>query len=745
MIIENHTPDIQTIGDIQEFKTTIDPRNLELITMLLSSNLYSNPEDSFIREIISNAWDSHVEAGTTAEPIVVRVDVKNTEKADITIRDYGTGLSPERFRTIFCSIGSSTKRDSNDYTGGFGIGRFSCLACSDNVLITSYYEGMEYRYLMSKSGNTVTTHLLNSSETSEKNGVGVTLTDIQNIHDYLNAFSQLVFFRNVYVSLNVSEEISYKWHYTNPVELFNTSKTKLYNNFAVTNYDGRSSSYGVLLGKVLYKLEQDKFSTTYKHKLEVLAQEGVFPRFEVGDLEITPNRESLIYTKRTIKAVEDKLDAMWEEVKSLIMPENTDTIDCHDTLELYCKSKAIDYTLDLLEDGGVRKGNNRRGTEGCLTFSYDTFFKLLLQGKPVDNVAMKEVMALWGWNCNGMCLGRLQNHLWRNTLSYEHSGKLYANTIIELSKGQSLSPLIKDFIEDAYEHANPSIVVLSHMEDSDFLDIMRMDSYPKYNRNIEEILLKDYRNYATVVSKDSQEYQQYKARRREGIQKKESKKPSRDIILTTYGITDSRMGFKSLELLTEYLKKLHECVILCPCSSVDNALVYMAGGLGYKVLGVAKASYGKLPLDMLPNVHTREWFYNCRKLRRFKAVCASLDEDIYDDYRRLIDTLPQPMMDRVVPAYKLYKHLAGTSAWYFCKQDDSIKEDPEWAEDCALLNSYMEKFKEAYQFSNYQDLTSCTGRALLYAYIIKSKAYRVNMDTYRQYKSHYLTKILCGK
>lgn len=115
MIINAENSKIEVIGDVQEFKTGIDPKNLEFITTLLSSNLYSNPEQSFIREIVSNAWDSHVESGNTETPVLVKIDTVN--KA-ITIRDFGTGLSPERFKEVYCNIGSSTKRDSNDYIGG---------------------------------------------------------------------------------------------------------------------------------------------------------------------------------------------------------------------------------------------------------------------------------------------------------------------------------------------------------------------------------------------------------------------------------------------------------------------------------------------------------------------------------------------------------------------------------------------------------------------------------------------------
>jgi HSP90 family molecular chaperone len=121
--------------------------------------LYSDPEQSFIREIVSNAWDSHVEAGTTDTPVIIKFNTQNYNKS-ITIRDYGTGLSPERFAEVYCNIGSSTKRDSNDFIGGFGIGKYSSLACSNTVYITSYYNNIAYYYVMIKSGNSITTNLL---------------------------------------------------------------------------------------------------------------------------------------------------------------------------------------------------------------------------------------------------------------------------------------------------------------------------------------------------------------------------------------------------------------------------------------------------------------------------------------------------------------------------------------------------------------------------------------------------------
>lgn len=141
IINHNQKPEAQYVGEIKANKVGIDTKNLDFIASLLTTNLYSNPIQSFLRETISNGWDSHVEAGVK-QPVVVslhstvgsdefRSRIRYWSQNDhapltITIRDFGVGLSPERFANIYTNIGSSTKRDSNDFIGAFGSIKSQC-------------------------------------------------------------------------------------------------------------------------------------------------------------------------------------------------------------------------------------------------------------------------------------------------------------------------------------------------------------------------------------------------------------------------------------------------------------------------------------------------------------------------------------------------------------------------------------------------------------------------------------------
>ena len=118
MILKTIKSDVQITGDVSSNKVQIDTKNIDFITQILSSNLYSRPLESFLREILSNAIDSHKEANTT-DPVILDIGV-DSGKYYIRIQDFGTGISPERFNEIYRYIGSSTKRESNDYIGAFG-------------------------------------------------------------------------------------------------------------------------------------------------------------------------------------------------------------------------------------------------------------------------------------------------------------------------------------------------------------------------------------------------------------------------------------------------------------------------------------------------------------------------------------------------------------------------------------------------------------------------------------------------
>ena len=302
--------DAQLIGDIQNNKVGIDTQNIDFITSLLTTNLYSQPIQSFIRETVANGWDSHVEAGTTDKPVIIRLYIKDNH-IHIAVRDYGTGLSPERFNEIYLNIGSSSKRLSNNYIGCFGIGRFSALAVSDIVRLTNYYQNNCSKYIMYKDNGKICIDKLFESATEEDNGLEVDVDTGRDDYDtrrkIAEGLKQLTYYNNVYIDDPERIADASDYTYTN----FNTRKIHEFKTFKVNSW--RNIKNHLLMGNVLYPINQDIISKWFLG----LDYVPFAIKCDIGDVDITPNREALIYNQKTIDAINKKCEAALEELREI--------------------------------------------------------------------------------------------------------------------------------------------------------------------------------------------------------------------------------------------------------------------------------------------------------------------------------------------------------------------------------------------------------------------------------------------
>lgn len=314
MVYTQIKSDVAITGDYKSNDVGIDAKNMNFITTILTSNLYSHPIQSFFREIVSNAWDSHVEAGNADTPIIIRMRKDNslgTDDISITIRDFGVGLSPERFDTIYRNIGSSTKRESNEYIGMLGLGRFVPLAITDTVSIKSFYNGQCYSYLMYKDGDTIKIDLLNTIETTAENGVEVSVNlsyTWDNIIKIRASILLLSYFEKLYIDCKVNDTLD------EFVNTFNDRKIKEYKTFKVCSSLKDNGSY-FLMGNVLYKA--DKLSDKY------VQGPNIAIKCDIGSLDITPNRENLRFTDKTNNYIAQKYIEVNNELDELIAKDRT--------------------------------------------------------------------------------------------------------------------------------------------------------------------------------------------------------------------------------------------------------------------------------------------------------------------------------------------------------------------------------------------------------------------------------------
>ena len=326
--------DAEYIGDIQENRVGIDKSNLDFITTLLTSNLYSKPLESFLRETVANAYDSHMEAGTDEHILLLIQDSGDYKTYTISIRDYGVGVSPERFEKIYRNIGSSTKRDSNDYIGMFGIGRFSCLSCADVANITSYYNGKKYSYLMYKNGGGINIDKMSETEGDFRNGLEVSIKKyIYSNSDWGEAIRHLCLFDKLHITYQGESPFL-----KDLASQFNKRKITNFNAFSRCSLLSTNKNY-FRVGNVLYDM---------KDSVDLTTTDGLIISLPIGSVDITPNREALQYTDYTNRTISQKVAETKRELQDMVNTHIKGDISMSKFFEQFCNGSK--YTIKADEE-----------------------------------------------------------------------------------------------------------------------------------------------------------------------------------------------------------------------------------------------------------------------------------------------------------------------------------------------------------------------------------------------------------
>lgn len=147
----------------------------------LLTNQYSDRLLAALRELSTNAADSHVSAKTN---VPIRVTLPSRINPNLVVEDFGLGLSLDDLEGLYSAYGASTKRDDDEVNGTLGIGSKAPLAYGDTFSVQSRRNGLQVLAVVSKDTDGVPVlQVLDTSATSEPNGVRIEVP-IQERHFY---------------------------------------------------------------------------------------------------------------------------------------------------------------------------------------------------------------------------------------------------------------------------------------------------------------------------------------------------------------------------------------------------------------------------------------------------------------------------------------------------------------------------------------------------------------------------------
>lgn len=144
-----------------------------VVIEILRNRLYENKIQTLVQEYMSNARDAHREIGQTAK---IQVTFPTRQEPHFVVRDFGPGITPDRMSNVFVLYGASTKRTTNNQTGGFGIGAKSAWSYTDSFEVTTYVDGVMRLYVAEiGSHKNGALNKIMECETTEPNGTKISI------------------------------------------------------------------------------------------------------------------------------------------------------------------------------------------------------------------------------------------------------------------------------------------------------------------------------------------------------------------------------------------------------------------------------------------------------------------------------------------------------------------------------------------------------------------------------------------
>ena len=331
LVSKKQSEDLSLNADSMEF--TIDTSN-QMIVSILRDKLYSNKIGAVCREVSSNSRDANREAGRSNTPITITISDDNdllNEQTTISFKDNGIGISPERISSVFLKYGSSTKRDNNIQTGGFGIGAKTPFAYSNEFLIVtvSDYKGkrIESIYqaaILNVDGKEVSQLIpISEEETEEETGTTIVVPIKQgDITSFVKESLQATLFWDVqpnYVGFESYQDVP---TFTSLIEgegcrvIYGTQKSVInlrqndlifivdgiFYTFNMDNLHGNSKYNEMSRGFILDAI------TTYHYDRE---NTNPVLEFKTGELTLSASREQ-------IELLDDNLDIIFERYMKLV-------------------------------------------------------------------------------------------------------------------------------------------------------------------------------------------------------------------------------------------------------------------------------------------------------------------------------------------------------------------------------------------------------------------------------------------
>lgn len=269
----------------------------------LLNAVYPDKVKAPVRELMTNAFDSHVAAGASERPFDVRLPSRYDPV--FSVRDYGVSMDHEDVVSLYVTVFESTKENSNEEVGSWGLGSKSPYAYTDEFTVVCWKNGEKRVYQSYMVDGFPEIALLSREESSEPDGVEVSFAVLDSdVYKFETAFRV------------IAEGFSVKPKVIGArAGLFAELKppTPRASGRGWALYDSVRPAVA-RQGCVVYPIAQDKVD----QHLRWLLTPGLVVDFDIGKLDVTISREELSYDDATVKNLNDRLEEVSSDLDSIV-------------------------------------------------------------------------------------------------------------------------------------------------------------------------------------------------------------------------------------------------------------------------------------------------------------------------------------------------------------------------------------------------------------------------------------------
>jgi len=271
----------------------------------LISGIYADKVLAPARELMTNAYDSHIAAGKPSTPFLVHVPTSGVP--EFRVRDYGVGMSHDQVMNGFSTLFESTKDQSNTEVGMLGLGSKSPFAYTDAFTLTCF-DGYARRIYSAHLVDDIPSISLIANETyAAPTGVevkfGVEVKDVDEFHDAI---------ARVLLGFDVMPDMD-------NIVLPEREVKQSFDLFTIYKRDGWDHSdplaaVNVRMGCVVYPVK-NLSGTLFEH-VHIDRNTAFVIDVPIGCTDVTTNREGLSEDQESRRGLRPHIDAAFNQFKT---------------------------------------------------------------------------------------------------------------------------------------------------------------------------------------------------------------------------------------------------------------------------------------------------------------------------------------------------------------------------------------------------------------------------------------------